>query len=324
LLASDVPDDPYFAGELARYFPAALRERFAGQLQRHSLRREIVANRLSNSVVNSAGTSFLFRMTEETGATTADIVRAHAVARQIFAMSRLGQQVEGCEQQLTVATHVAVLLEARKLIERSTRWLLRNRRPPLDCEATVRFFSAGVETLSKRLPDLVTGADRKAIEAATAALVGAGVPAELASTVAGFDDLFSALDLIEVAGALKRPVSHVAAVYFALGDQLELDWLRDRVIELPRGDRWQGLARDALRDDLYQERAALAADVMRISPGTDPDALIDVWATRNRGAVDRALAMLADIKAGATFDPTTLCVALREIRGLVQERQLGG
>src|SRR5579859_5391809 len=316
LLASDVPDDPYFAGELARYFPAALRERFAGQLQRHSLRREIVANRLSNSVVNSAGTSFLFRMTEETGATTADIVRAHAVARQIFAMSRLGQQVEGCEQQLTVATHVAVLLEARKLIERSTRWLLRNRRPPLDCEATVRFFSAGVETLSKRLPDLVTGADRKAIEAATDALVGAGVPRELASTVAGFDDLFSALDLIEVAAALKRPVSDVAAVYFALGDQLELDWLRDRVIELPRGDRWQGLARDALRDDLYQERAALAADVMRISPGTDPDALIDVWATRNRGAVERALAMLTDIKAGATFDPTTLCVALREIRGL--------
>ena len=39
--------------------------------------------------------------------------------------------------------------------------------------------------------------------------------------------------------------------YFRLGSRLELNWLRDRIIELPRANRWQALARAALRDDLY-------------------------------------------------------------------------
>jgi NAD-specific glutamate dehydrogenase len=38
---------------------------------------------------------------------------------------------------------------------------------------------------------------------------------------------------------------------------------------------------------------------------------------RNRTAVDRSQAVLGDIKASGCFDLTTLCVALREIRGLL-------
>src|SRR6202011_2091708 len=43
LLASDVPEDPYLSQALPRYFPAALRERFPEQFERHPLRREIIA-----------------------------------------------------------------------------------------------------------------------------------------------------------------------------------------------------------------------------------------------------------------------------------------
>ena len=43
VLASDLPDDPYVQRELVRYFPSALRERFAEVMGGHRLRREIVA-----------------------------------------------------------------------------------------------------------------------------------------------------------------------------------------------------------------------------------------------------------------------------------------
>src|SRR6185503_14372771 len=77
-----LPDDETLAGrrnaglgltvpdlaELVRYFPAPLRERFVDRLQRHPLRRELVATALVNGVVNRAGTTFAFRVAEETGA----------------------------------------------------------------------------------------------------------------------------------------------------------------------------------------------------------------------------------------------------------------
>ena len=67
VLRSDLPDDPYVQRELVRYFPSVLGERFAGAMGGHRLRREIVATGLTNEMVNRAGTSFDFRMTDETG-----------------------------------------------------------------------------------------------------------------------------------------------------------------------------------------------------------------------------------------------------------------
>ena len=46
LLACPLPDDPDLMTELARYFPTALRERYADRLASHPLRREIVATAL--------------------------------------------------------------------------------------------------------------------------------------------------------------------------------------------------------------------------------------------------------------------------------------
>src|SRR3954468_5581511 len=73
-LASSLPETPYLGAELAAYFPRAVRERFGDRVPGHPLRREILTTRVVNEVVNQAGTSFAFRMIEETGADVADIV----------------------------------------------------------------------------------------------------------------------------------------------------------------------------------------------------------------------------------------------------------
>ncbi len=108
--------------------------------------------------------------------------------------------------------------------------------------------------------------------------------------------------------------------YFRLGSRLELNWLRDRIIELPRANRWQALARAALRDDLYSLHRSLTQEVLetggartatserRSRPGQH----------RNAAAVERCLRMLADIKASRSYDTTTLPVALREVRNLIR------
>jgi glutamate dehydrogenase len=318
LLASDLPEDSYLSVELERYFPTPLRERFRDRMREHRLRREITATSVVNDLVNKGGPSFAFRLGEETGAPPAEIARAYTAACEVFDMRSLWGEIEALDNVVEAQTQTRMLLDWRRLVERATRWFLRNRRPPLDISATVSYFSEGTSELTRRIPELLLDADREAVEKGTEALVEANVPRELARRVAILDTVFSELDIVDVAVGTDEPVEEVAAVYFTLGDRLRLHWLRGHVESLPRENRWQALARAALRDDLYGQQAELTAEILRSTPSElTAHERIDAWVEANRAQVERALQVLTDINASGAFGLATLSVALREVRNLI-------
>jgi glutamate dehydrogenase len=288
-------------------------------MERHRLRREIIATHVTNSLVDRAGSTFAFRLHEETGAPASDVARAYAAAREIYDMRRFWAAAEALDNVIPVETQIAMLLEARKLVERATRWLLHHRRP-IDIAATVSQFTAGAEALSQALPEILVEGDREAWEVHVDELKAVAVPEELARWVASLGALFSALDVIEVANTTGEPVHDVAGVHFLVGHRLRLHWLRDRIGALPREDRWQAMARAALRDDLFALHGALTSDVLHESPreGGDPAARLDAWADGNAAAVERCRGILSDIHATGAHDLTTLAVALREVRTLIE------
>ena len=311
LLASDLPEDPYLSSELERYFPTRLREEFGAQLQRHPLRREIIASRVVNDLVNRAGTTFAFRLSDETGAGADDIARAYAVAREAFGLRGLWSEIEALDGRVPAETQIAMLLKARILLERATRWLLRNRRRPIDIAATVARYAPGAAALAEALPALLGPSELEAARARAAALADVGVPAELAQRVAHLEALVPTFELVEIAAATELDVAVAAGVYFTLGARLELHWLRDRILDLPRETRWEAMARAALRDDVYSEQAGLTAEVLRSGSG------VERWLAENASAVERSLQVLADIRTGGTLDLARLSVAVREMRNLI-------
>ncbi|MFI6320345.1 NAD-glutamate dehydrogenase [Nonomuraea sp. NPDC050556] len=323
LLDSDLPDDPYLASWLVSYFPSALRERFRTYMDAHPLRREIITTCVTNELVNSTGTTFMFRLGEETGASAPDIVRAWLVSREVFDFPSFTRAVEELDNKVDTSTQLAMLLEARKLAERGSRWLLGNRRPPLDLAGSVGFFVKGVNGLLTHMPKLLTGPDLQAFEERRDAFVGRGVPVELAERVAAMVPAYSTFDLVEVSSLTGRPVNEVAEVYFDLADRLQLARLRERVIALPRDNRWNAMARSALRDDLYAAHASLTRDVLAHStPGLSPEERLARWSEANSAAVGRARQTLSEIWESDNFDLATLSVALRAIRTLVSATSL--
>ena len=243
MLASALPDDPYLQSVLTDYFPEPLREKFADQMRAHPLRREIITTEVVNDMVDRSGTTFLFRMNEETGASVPDITCAWLVARRVFDLPGFWAQVEALDGQVDVATQLALLLEGHKLAERATRWLLYNRRPPFDIAETIDFFSGGVLTVSSGLPKLLTGRDRSGFDDRLESFTARGVPAELAERVAAMVPAYSAFDLVEIAAATGRSMEETAEVYFDLAERLQIARLRDRITALPRDDRWNTMAR---------------------------------------------------------------------------------
>ena len=319
LLESDLPEDPYLAHDLERYFPPPLPERYRTQMRSHRLRREIIATVVANQLVDRAGTTFAFRLAEETGATASILARGYAVAREVFDMRIFWSAVEGLDNEVEAQTQLTMLIEARRLVERATRWLVRANPRAINIAVTTHYFEPGAKMLAAALPDVLDGAERESFEARAADLASAGVPDDLARHVAGMPALLSTFDIVEVAGATKQPPEAVMETYFSLGSRLELNWLRDRIIELPRANRWQALARAALRDDLYSLHRALTQEVLDAGArGAGSEAALDAWWLRNAAAIERCLGMLADIKASRVYDTTTLPVALREVRNLIR------
>ena len=319
LLASSLPDESVFAGELDRYFPSKVRERFGRQLDGHRLRREIVVTQVSNELVNRCGTTFVFRLRDETGASADDVARAFTAARDLYSFRSLWAEIEALDGFVPAGTQIAMFLRGRILLERTARWLLRNVPRPLDVDAAIERFAPGLASLAELLPGMLGEAEANTARALADDLGQSGVPRLLASRVAHLVALVPSPDLVQIAEATGLSAASVAQAYCALGARLELWWLRERIVALPRDSRWASMARAALRDDVYVEQAALTSEVMSAhSDGVAPLTRVEEWIDLNRDGVDRCLRVLADIRTGGAADLARLSVAVREIRNLIQ------
>ncbi|MFH9978212.1 NAD-glutamate dehydrogenase [Streptomyces sp. NPDC017179] len=319
LLHTSLPDDPYLRGLPHTYFPAPLREQFAERIDNHPLRREITTTVLVNDTVNTGGTTYLHRLREETGASLEEIVRAQTVARTIFRSAPVWDAVEALDNQVEADVQTRIRLHSRRLVERGTRWLLNNRPQPLELAETVEFFSERVGQVWAELPKLLKGADLEWYQEVYDELSGVGVPDELATRVAGFSSAFPALDIVSVADRMGKDPMDVAEVYYDLADRLHITQLMDRIIELPRADRWQSMARAAIREDLYAAHAALTADVLAAGNGTaTPEQRFKVWEQKNGAILSRARSTLEEIRSSDAFDLANLSVAMRTMRTLLR------
>ena len=317
LLEADLARDPFLDDTLVTYFPTPLRERYVSEIPKHRLAGEIISTVVANEVVNRAGLTYCFRLQEETGAQAADIARAYVISREIYAMASLWQDIENLDGKAAAAGQVRALLEARKLCERSARWLLRNRPRPLDISSAVQDYAEGIAALAGHLPKLAAEAGTGEAHALEKKLSKDGIPKQLAQRISWFGELNSSLDIVSIARDQDLDVVEVAQVYFALGKTMQLHWLRERIVALPRGNRWQTLARSALRDDLYTQERLLTARVLEHpAQAKQARARVDAWVKANRPAVDRCRQVLGDLQSSGQPDFAMLSVAMGEIRAL--------
>ncbi|WP_406488714.1 NAD-glutamate dehydrogenase [Streptomyces sp. NBC_01650] len=319
LIRTSLPDDAHLQKLLHAYFPEQLREQFPEAVDGHALRREIITTVLVNDTVNTGGSTFLHRLREETGASIEEIVRAQFAAREIFGLGQVWDAVEALDNKVAADVQTRIRLHSRRLVERGSRWLLGNRPQPLEIAETIDFFKAGVEQVWAELPKMLMGADLEWYQSILDELTEAGVPGELAQRVAGFSSAFPVLDIVAIAERTGKDPLSVAEVYYDLADRLGITQLMDRIIELPRADRWQSMARASIREDLYAAHAALTADVLAVGNGTStPQERFTAWEEKNAAILTRSRSTLEEIQGSDAFDLANLSVAMRTMRTLLR------
>lgn len=318
LLASDLPDDPYLRDDLLAYFPSRMQADHVPAMEEHPLRREIIVTQVVNDLVNGAGMTFIPRLKGETGASVADLTRANFVAREIFGSLAMRHEIASYDNQVPAERQTRMRIEMRTLVERASRWLVNNRRPPLDSGATVDFFQSRVQSVLAVLPELMSGQELDDFVGRRDRLTKAGVPEELATRVAVLASAYALLGVVETADRLDLDPVNVARVHFALGERLGLPALVERIFALPREDRWQTMARAAVRDDLYAVHQQLTAAVLSSTSADDSaPARVAEWEDADAELIGRAATTLEEICRDEAADLARLSVGLRVVRGLL-------
>jgi glutamate dehydrogenase len=314
LLVTNVPDDPYLARELSRYFPREILERFSDAVKHHRLRREIISTNLANAVINRGGPTCIARLVDETDADVATIVMAFVAVEQSYGLERLNSAIDALDNRIDGQFQLTLYAAVQDLLFSRMIWYVRNVDFSVGLDAVISHFGPSIREIAAGLdnalpPDMQAGRNKRRQE-----LIEAGVPTELAGEFADLNILLSAPDIVTVARRSDRAIADTATTFFAA----EANFRLDRIIAAARGvaanDFFERLAIDRGIDQIAAAERRLVADML--ANGQSGQRAAEAWlashpeATRIRRSVEEIAA------SGLTL--AKLMVAANSLEDLVR------
>jgi glutamate dehydrogenase len=309
LLESAVPDDPYLARELGRYFPKVIAERFPDAIEHHRLRREIIATQLGNSMINRCGPTLIVRIADQTGAAPAAIAAAFAAVRDSYCLTALNTAIDGLDNRISGKLQLELYAAVQDLLLDRIIWFLRNVDLSKGLAEVVEHYRDGIAAVEAALDGALSDDSLSARAARKAKLVEAGVPQELAGHLANLPSLAAAPDIVLVADRTGKAIGEVAATYFAAGAFFRLDRITNAASNIPIADYFDRLALDRARDSIGDAERRLAAAM--VGNGTAGAAAVAAWVTPRHDEVERIRLAIHEIaNSGLTLSKLAVAASL--------------
>jgi glutamate dehydrogenase len=319
ILSSNVPEESYFKEVLISYFPKQLAKKYADAMQSHPLKREIIATKISNLIVNEMGFTFIYRLQDETGAPASAIVSAYLIARSVLKMDETLSNLELLQHNISAQSMVEVQMLHIRVLRRLTRWLLRTQRRRLQIQQTIDKYYESVQTFRMILPSILSERYRAYYDKRIAEWMDKGLSEVMSQSLATLNGMFAIFDIVEISFRKSISIETAAAAFFAVGDYLQLDYIRLQIIAYSASNQWESLSREALRDDLDDQQRQLTESV--INEGDDFATFtnhLKEWSTTHRGLIERWNHLLDSFRSCNTLTYTMFFVATRDLLDLTE------
>jgi len=285
LLRSDVPDDPYLARELSRYFPQSIWAHFPDAFERHRLRRDIISTQLANSMINRGGPPLVVRIADQTGASVDRIAAAFAAVRDSFRLTALNTSIEALDNKVSGTVQLGLFTAVQNLLLDRIVWFLRNVDVRQGLAAIVDHYRAKIATVSGGLDQYLSPEAQRIRDAAVLKMTSEGVPETVARNVANLPALGSAADIVLIADRAGYPVGQVAAIYFAAEAHFQIDRIVAAARDIKVEDYFDRLAFDRGFDAMGDALRRLVAE-MTTAGGSGAEA-VAVFVGRKGSGADR-------------------------------------
>ena len=295
LVASDAPDDPIFESELFAYFPKAVHE-FTSPIISHRLRKEIIATRISNEIVDTCGVSFAQRAVETTGADFPTVSLAYEAARRIYNLNDFANSADALDNKAPASLQAALYIEAATLLREQVFHLLSDAKSRdalirSGLKAVIAKYQAPVAQFKKALPDILPATAAQMLEERYERWIKMKAPKTVAREAASIPALEYAFDIVDLAAETGWSNPGVGGVFFAVGRMFNIDALRDRARIEPPGDHFDKVAMRQIIEDLGARQRVLSQRLISYA-GDEPKGSPSLW-------VDKVIARWVETGAEA-------------------------
>ncbi|MEM5516156.1 NAD-glutamate dehydrogenase [Henriciella sp. AS95] len=275
IIASKVPDDPWFVETLDGYFPDEL-HKFTDAMQAHRLRREIIATVLANRLIDAGGPLMLLRLRERTNCENAAICRAFETARVLLGHAEYRAAIHALDNKISADAQTDLQQLGADAIAEIIAALHRQSRD-LSVQDAVDTYAPAFEILGQKLADTLGGFELSQLRRRTQSLINAGAPEDLAARAALMPLLPIGVDLASICASTGVDLEDAFSAYLKIGEALRLDRLRAEASRnLDDASYWERLATRRLIEDLRRHQADAASQAL--SSG-EPDS----WLSEREG-----------------------------------------
>ena len=311
LIETNIPEDKYFYSDLLAYFPEAMRKKFADLIAEHPLRREIITNAITNSMVNRIYTFYLHLTVESTGHKFCDVARAYTITRDAFGLRTLWQEMSSLDGMVSVQDQVKLYIMIKKFMVRSTSWLLRNHRGKMDIALVIEEYQQKISDLSQNIDGYLIGKFKENYEANLKEFVKLKVPYEMARRVAILGPLSYAYSIIDVSNKYKASVEQVARIHFELGQRFSIDWLRYCANNIVVENNWQKLAVRGFKDELADIHRKITASAIEYIG--KPEGSLEKWYKHNNKYIKLFDKFILEVRSQISIEYAMVDLSLKKL-----------
>jgi glutamate dehydrogenase len=329
LVASKAPDDPLLERELFNYFPEPL-HRFKDSLVRHRLRREIIATRLANEIVDTCGAAYPYQVVELTGAEPHEVALAYEAARRILKLGQYAENVDALDNKIPAKTQIELYNAAAGVIREQLYRIVSDAGAMALLEkrglkGLLEQYEKPVSELKSALASILPKEAAAALKARASRWKKDGAPEALAAEAALFPALERAFDVINLARETGWPAPDAGAVYFAIGREFDIDTAREQVRNAPPQEHFDRLAAQRLVEDLSQRQLSLAHSVIDFAgkPTKDLDAALAKWRASGEAAIAGYERFVAEIELGKSLSVGKLSLLNKKLEDVAARLAAG-
>ncbi len=312
---SPVIDDPYLVERfLVPYFPATIAGRFADAIPNHRLRRELIATRMVNELVDVMGSTFVFAFGRDRAVDAGEVVRAWLIAADVLSVRERAERLKQ-GGAIGAEAEVAAFFALERACRAGTSWALGQIDPAVSIAAAVERFRSAFAQLNDEFESMLAAGERARFERAYRELRTAVGEAELAHGLARLAFAHHLLTTLSLSFARGVEPLRAAQAYFALAESFDFARLEDVLVSLDSEDRWERRAALALGAELRDARVALSCAILDGGEGPAAETIERIRRARAQ-RFDEAARLLGELQALATPSLAALQVTVRALSRL--------
>jgi len=277
LLQSPLIDDEVLQDELLRYFPVKMRERHLAEIERHQLRREIIATQLTNAMIDFCGPTLLTKIGDPTYERAA---KAFIVALEIYGIRNILRQIGECDSRIPGEVQLDLYLAVQDFLISRISWLVQNANFEASLKNEMQRFAAGVAAVDELLLDESLSDIQAKLNERKSALQNVGVPEPLAELIAKLADMALAGDAVLVSEQSGSSIPDAAKGLFAIAKQFHTDALKESAGLMPRADIDEATAINTVLENLGETERKLAVVLLQVDPTSNIFDVLNIDAAR--------------------------------------------